>query len=90
MATGVVHGFLQSMRTMEGSSRAGMRAVICAYGSLLVIGLHGQAGALDPTFNPGDIGNGNGDGFHPYDAYAVGVRADDGRLLIGGEFQTYN
>lgn len=75
---------------MEGSSRAGMRAVICAYGSLLVIGLHGQAGALDPTFNPGDIGNGNGDGFHPYDAYAVGVRADDGRLLIGGEFQTYN
>lgn len=48
-----------------------------------------QPGSNDPTFNPGDIGNGHGDGFHPYDAYTVGVRTD-GRMLIGGEFLTYN
>jgi uncharacterized delta-60 repeat protein len=47
-----------------------------------------QPGTIDHTFNPGDIGFGNGDGVDTYiDAAKL---LPDGKLLIGGSFSTYN
>lgn len=48
-----------------------------------------QPGANDPTFNPADIGFGNGDGIFPYDVYTI-ARQADGKLILCGEFTAYN
>jgi uncharacterized delta-60 repeat protein len=47
-----------------------------------------QPGTIDQTFNPGDIGFGNGDGPNRY--MHIITRQTDGKLIIGGEFFTYN
>ncbi|MBK9539439.1 MAG: delta-60 repeat domain-containing protein [Flavobacteriales bacterium] len=57
-------------------------------GGLALTPAYGQPGS-NPTFNPGDVGNGNGDGFYPYDAYASLIQPD-GKIILSGEFQTYN
>jgi uncharacterized delta-60 repeat protein len=48
----------------------------------------GNAGTIDHSFNPGDIGFGNGDG--PNQIVHAVVRQADGKILIGGDFTTYN
>lgn len=47
-----------------------------------------QAALNDSTFNPSDIGYGNGDGFS-YDVHSVAIQSD-GKMIVGGEFTTYN
>ncbi|WP_343634871.1 hypothetical protein [Fluviicola sp.] len=47
-----------------------------------------QPGANDPTFNPTDIGFGNGDGAN--NDIQVIVKQQDGKTLIGGLFTLYN
>lgn len=47
-----------------------------------------QYGQNDPTFNPNDIGFGNGDGFND-DVDALAIQADD-KVIVGGEFTKYN
>ena len=47
-----------------------------------------QTGDNDPTFNPTDIGFGNGDGASN-GVYTTAVQSD-GKIIIGGEFITYN
>jgi|GEM_PF-1738272 len=47
-----------------------------------------QAGAVDLTFNPGDVGFGNGDGANG--AIRAIVLQPDGKVLIAGQFTNYN
>lgn len=47
-----------------------------------------QYGQNDPTFNPSDIGFGNGDGFND-DVDAMAIQADD-KVIVGGGFTKYN
>ena len=52
-----------------------------------------QSGADDPTFNPADIIVGKGEG--PYDQgflaqISAAVLQNDGKIIIGGDFTTYN
>lgn len=47
-----------------------------------------QPGTLDLTFNPDDIGYGNGDGANQ-DVLAIAVQPD-GKIIIGGGFASYN
>ena len=46
-----------------------------------------QAGSLDPTFNPGDVGYGFGDGASILRCTAM---LPDGKVLVGGSFSTYD
>lgn len=48
----------------------------------------GQAGGVDPSFNPLDLGFGNGDG-PSNTVYSTAVQAD-GKIIIGGNFTSYN
>jgi uncharacterized delta-60 repeat protein len=48
----------------------------------------GQMGTMDPTFNPGDFGFGAGSGAGA-SISATAVHSD-GKILIGGNFTTYN
>ncbi len=50
--------------------------------------IYGQPGANDPTFNPGDIGFGYGDGAN--NAVMSSAIQSDGKIIIGGSFTTYN
>ncbi len=56
---------------------------------LLAATAFSQPGSNDATFNPGDIGFGNGDGIYPYDVYTI-ARQADGKLVLCGEFTAYN
>jgi uncharacterized delta-60 repeat protein len=47
-----------------------------------------QPGAIDPTFNPGDIGFGNGDGAD--ERVITSAIQSDGKIVIGGQFYYYN
>ena len=47
--------------------------------------LFAQPGANDPTFNPGDIGFGNGDGANGI-VETTSIQAD-GKIIIGGNLQ---
>jgi uncharacterized delta-60 repeat protein len=47
-----------------------------------------QPGTIDHTFNPGDIGYGNGDGPNRH-VFAMAEQTD-AKILIGGDFITYN
>ncbi len=47
-----------------------------------------QHGAIDPTFNPSDVGFSAGDG--PAGDVHTTVVQPDGKILIGGDFTTYN
>ena len=47
-----------------------------------------NAGDIDTTFNPNDIGFGNGDGFNSY--VKTMVLQPDTKAIIGGEFTNYN
>jgi uncharacterized delta-60 repeat protein len=63
--------------------------------SLLIFGLFlisvnacAQSGTNDPSFNPPDIGFGNGDGFNGrVNSYAIQT---DGKIIAGGSFSQYN
>jgi uncharacterized delta-60 repeat protein len=59
----------------------------CALAATCLIGT-AQDGSNDPTFNPTDIGFGNGDGAYN-DILCTAVQAD-GKIIIGGEFISYN
>ena len=48
----------------------------------------GQAGSIDPTFNPTDPGFGKGDG--PNDAVNCAALLPDGKILVGGNFYMVN
>lgn len=52
-----------------------------------------QPGSIDPTFNPSDIGFGTGDGFNGAyiegQVYVLKVM-DNGKILAGGQFTSYN
>jgi uncharacterized delta-60 repeat protein len=65
---------------------------IKSYLFLIFIVLSGQLlaqpGANDPTFNPGDIGFGNGDGANGI-VETTSIQAD-GKIIIGGQFTSYN
>lgn len=54
----------------------------------LCLRLPAQDAALDPTFNPTDPGFSVGDGTNA-DIKCMGLQSDD-KVLIGGEFATYN
>jgi len=47
-----------------------------------------NAGDIDPTFNPTDVGFGNGDGADNV-VYTTTLQPD-GKIIIGGSFTTYN
>jgi len=64
-------------------SFAALLAILVVFVSALA-----QAGAIDPSFNPSDIGNGNGDGANDA-VYTTAVQAD-GKIIIGGQFTSYN
>jgi uncharacterized delta-60 repeat protein len=49
---------------------------------------HAQPGAIDPTFNPTDIGFGSGDGANS-DILSTAVQAD-GKIIIVGAFTSFN
>jgi len=49
---------------------------------------YAQAGAIDPSFNPGDLGFGNGDGADN-DIQTTALQSD-GKIIIGGNFTSYN
>ncbi|MCS6824585.1 MAG: hypothetical protein NZ529_09840, partial [Cytophagaceae bacterium] len=61
-----------------------LKFVKCLLFSCFVSFLHAQHGAIDPTFNPTDIGFGNGDGVIG-DVYTYALQPD-GKILIGGYF----
>ena len=47
-----------------------------------------QSGDNDPTFNPTDLGFGNGDGAND-NVYTTAIQSD-GKIIIGGGFTSYN
>jgi uncharacterized delta-60 repeat protein len=55
---------------------------------ILKINCIAQPGALDMSFNPGDIGNGNGDGAN--NSIKSTIIQNDGKIIITGNFTTYN
>ncbi len=58
---------------------------------LLLVGILAQqvrGQLLDPTFNPTDVGNNNGDGFNGI-VHSTTLQPD-GKILVAGEFSTYN
>jgi len=48
-----------------------------------------QPGANDPTFNPGDVGFGSGDGFQDGYVYSTLIQPD-GKIIVGGGIGKYN
>ncbi len=56
----------------------------------IILTLHAtaQPGAIDPTFNPTDIGFGNGDG--PNSTIITSAIQSNGKIIIGGAFTSYN
>src|SRR6266576_731380 len=56
--------------------------------SLLNMDVLGQPGNLDLSFNPGDLGFGNGDG--PNNFVSTTAILSDGRIIMGGNFTSYN
>ena len=67
-----------------------MKKTLIALSFMLASGPHllAQPGANDPTFNPTDLGFGNGDGPNGQ-INSTAVQAD-GKIIIGGQFTTYN
>jgi len=55
---------------------------------LLSIRSNAQDGSNDPTFNPGDVGFGKGDGPN-IEIKATSIQVD-GKIIIVGSFTTYN
>lgn len=70
--------------------RSTLRAVVAIFGLAQILGDTAQAqeGAFDPTFNPTDVGFGNGDGANGW--VETSALQPDGKILIGGSFVTYN
>ncbi|MBK7085207.1 MAG: delta-60 repeat domain-containing protein [Flavobacteriales bacterium] len=64
------------------------KILLCAVLICAAKALWAQDGAIDPTFNPGDIGFGSGDGAVP------GVWSNPlqshGKVIVGGDFVKYN
>jgi uncharacterized delta-60 repeat protein len=61
---------------------------IISAATLLVINVQAQDGINDPTFNPGDIGSGNGDGANG--GVSCAAMQNDDKIIIGGGFWNYN
>ncbi len=57
-------------------------------GGLALTPAFGQPGSNDPTFNPGDLGFGNGEGIRG-PVYAL-AQQPDGRIIVGGGFTSIN
>ncbi|MFM8363476.1 MAG: delta-60 repeat domain-containing protein, partial [Haliscomenobacter sp.] len=55
---------------------------------LLLLGFGLYAQTIDATFNPGDLGFGQGDGANS-SVSTLAVQSD-GKILIGGSFSSYN
>ncbi len=68
--------------------RASVRSVLLAFLATCTHGLQAQESANDPTFNPPDVGFGQGDGADSY--VQTCVLQPDGKALIGGDFFKYN
>lgn len=49
---------------------------------------HGQAGSIDLSFNPDDVGYGKGDGANNT-VNSIAVQPD-GKILVAGYFEPYN
>lgn len=62
--------------------------LLAAFSFWQFVGLHAQAGALDVTFNATDPGFGRGDGTNA-PVYVL-TPQPDGKVLVSGEFTTYN
>lgn len=54
----------------------------------LAFATYAQPGVIDLTFNPSDIGNGNGDGAST-SVLSTSVQSD-GKIIIGGQFRLFN
>ena len=80
----------QGPRPWRGlGSLAGWRMSLGLAIFLLLSGLsNAQDGSNDPTFNPTDVGFGNGDG--PNSTVSSMAVQSDGKILIGGGFSSYN
>jgi uncharacterized delta-60 repeat protein len=55
---------------------------------ILKINCIAQPGTLDVSFNPGDSGNGNGDGAN--NSIKSSIIQNDGKIIITGNFTSYN
>ena len=51
--------------------------------------LKAQPGTNDPTFNPTDLGFGNGDGFRGNEVTTQVVQPD-GKIIVGGDVSSFN
>ena len=71
---------------MWSSMKRSFALVILA--SVACISVIGQPGTIDPSFNPTDIGFGNGD--EAGGQVNCTVLQPDGKILLGGEFTAYN
>gem|GEM_PF-568180 len=65
-----------------------MRSVCFFILALFSLTVFAQPGNNDDTFNPGDFGNGYGDGLNG--VVNVAVKQSDGKIIIGGAFTTCN
>ncbi|WP_144035926.1 delta-60 repeat domain-containing protein [Spirosoma fluviale] len=77
----------------SGSGTGWLRTIrrLTCWLALLLIGTglsKAQDGSIDPTFNPTDVGFGNGDG--TTSTVQSMVVQGNGKILIGGTFTTYN
>jgi uncharacterized delta-60 repeat protein len=61
---------------------------IFSLGAFLSFQSFAQPGAIDTTFNPTDIGYGSGDGIGG--AIYTALMQNDGKIIIGGNFGSYN
>ncbi|MBK6541205.1 MAG: delta-60 repeat domain-containing protein [Flavobacteriales bacterium] len=64
------------------------KILLCAVLICAAKALWAQDGAIDPTFNPGDIGFGSGDGAVP-GVWSTTLQSD-GKVIVGGDFVKYN
>jgi uncharacterized delta-60 repeat protein len=64
------------------------KLLLPAFIFLALQGLISQPGTIDLSFNPDDIGFGQGDGPDSW-VFAIAEQSD-GKILIGGDFKTYN
>jgi uncharacterized delta-60 repeat protein len=63
--------------------------LVLIFSTLNINFLHAQPGALDATFNPTDVGFGNGDGVGGGTVYSS-ILQSDGKVVIVGDFISYN
>lgn len=65
-----------------------MKKIIFLFCSVLSIGLFGQSGSLDPTFNPNDLGK--GDNIGVLGSILTSAEQTDGKIILAGLFSKYH